>query len=140
MAIFNKEVTGAGFVMLKVHELKGFQVLVMLNADGDWDLPKGTIDAGEEAYPTAFRELKEETGISHVDLLWGDTCCVTGPLVMMIGVTDDEPNITPNPRTGIIEHQRAVWTSFANAFNIMPEFLKPCIIWAKGIVGGKCLP
>lgn len=139
MAVFSREITGAGFVVLKTHELHGFYVLVLLTVDGDWDLPKGTIDPAEEVYPAAFRELKEEAGISHVDLLWGDTCCVTGPLAMMIGVTDDEPEILPNPHTGIIEHQQAIWTSFDKAFQVMPEFLKPCIIWAKGIAGGKCL-
>lgn len=140
MATFNKEVTGAGFVVLKAHPLQGFQVLVMQCDDGEWDMPKGTIDAGEEAYPAAFRELKEEAGITHVDLLWGDTCCVTGPLVMMVGVTDQEPDIQPNPHTGVIEHQRAIWVSFNKALQLVPEFLKPCIIWAKGIASGKCLP
>ena len=139
MAVFSKEVTGAGFVILKAHAFYGFQVLLLQTVDGDWDLPKGTIDPGEEAYPAAFRELKEEAGIQHVDLLWGDTCCTTGPLVMMIGVTDDEPDIQANPHTGIIEHQQAIWTSFEQAFQVVPEFLKPSIVWARGVASGKCL-
>ena len=140
MATFSKEVTGAGFVILKAHPIQGFNVLVMETTDGDWDLPKGTIDPGEEAYPAAFREIKEEVGITHIDLLWGDTACTTGPLVMMIGVTDEEPVLQENPHTGILEHKQAIWVSFEKAFSLMPVFLKPCIAWAKGVATGQCLP
>lgn len=51
--------------------------LVLLNASGEifagkridtlgeaWQMPQGGIDKGEDAGPAAFRELKEETGIS----------------------------------------------------------------------------
>lgn len=138
MASFSKEVDGAGFVILR-SAATGFEVLVMQTSEGDWDLPKGTIDPGEEAYIAAFRELKEEAGITHVDLLWGDTACVTGPLMMMLGVTSQEPKIEANPHTGIIEHQQAIWTSFETAFKLMPMFLKPCIVWAKGVATGQCL-
>jgi putative (di)nucleoside polyphosphate hydrolase len=34
-----------------------------------WQLPQGGIDAGEEAWPAALRELREETNITSVDKL-----------------------------------------------------------------------
>lgn len=35
----------------------------------NWQFPQGGIDAGEDAYAAALRELKEETGVSSVRLL-----------------------------------------------------------------------
>lgn len=36
-----------------------------------WDFPKGNIERGEEPLRTALRELKEETGITKVEVLPG---------------------------------------------------------------------
>ncbi len=38
----------------------------------EWQMPQGGIDAGEEPYPAARRELHEETGVTSVDYL-GET-------------------------------------------------------------------
>ena len=34
-----------------------------------WQMPQGGIDAGEDPYTAALRELKEETGITSVSLI-----------------------------------------------------------------------
>lgn len=36
---------------------------------GYWQMPQGGIDAGEEPWPAALRELREETGVTDVELL-----------------------------------------------------------------------
>ena len=38
---------------------------------GHWDFPKGHIDDGETEIQTALRELEEETGIAHANVLDG---------------------------------------------------------------------
>ena len=34
-----------------------------------WDLPKGKLEKGESALNAALREVKEETGINHVNIV-----------------------------------------------------------------------
>ena len=38
---------------------------------GHWDFPKGHIDNGETEIQTALRELEEETGIAHANVIDG---------------------------------------------------------------------
>ena len=40
-----------------------------IDATHVWQMPQGGIDAGEEAWPAALRELREETNISSVERL-----------------------------------------------------------------------
>ena len=40
-----------------------------VDVDHEWQMPQGGIDKGEDPYPAALRELKEETGVKSVSLL-----------------------------------------------------------------------
>ena|ERR1700676_2719788 len=44
------------------------EVLFMFRK-GKWDLPKGKLDQGESLESCAIREVKEETGVSQVELI-----------------------------------------------------------------------
>ena len=47
-------------------------VLLLQYPQGHWDLPKGHVeDDDEDRHSTMLRELREETGISNVDILRG---------------------------------------------------------------------
>jgi 8-oxo-dGTP pyrophosphatase MutT (NUDIX family) len=43
--------------------------LLMIKRMGKWDLPKGKIDAGETKEMAAIREVEEECGITHLQIL-----------------------------------------------------------------------
>jgi 8-oxo-dGTP pyrophosphatase MutT (NUDIX family) len=44
------------------------EVLFMFRR-GKWDLPKGKLDPGETLETCALREVEEETGLSHLELI-----------------------------------------------------------------------
>lgn len=48
---------------------RSIKYLLIKHRKGHWSFPKGHADKGETKIETAFRELKEETGISKVQLL-----------------------------------------------------------------------
>ena len=55
----------AGGVVL---DLQGRVLVVSQNGDS-WSLPKGHLDAGEDELAAARREIREETGVSELELL-----------------------------------------------------------------------
>ena len=60
-----KETKSAGGVVLNMQG----QVLVVNQRGTSWSLPKGHIDAGENALTAARREIYEESGISELQLV-----------------------------------------------------------------------
>ena len=48
---------------------------LLISRNGLWDLPKGHQDPGEDIEVTALREVREETGISELEL--GGLICIT---------------------------------------------------------------
>jgi len=60
-----KESVSAGGVILN----KKNEVLVVSQHGTSWSLPKGHIEAGEDALTAARREILEETGISKLELI-----------------------------------------------------------------------
>jgi 8-oxo-dGTP pyrophosphatase MutT (NUDIX family) len=55
----------AGFVIFR--QTPEGPVFLLLDYGKHWDYPKGHLEAGETAWRAAVRELREETGIKHVD-------------------------------------------------------------------------
>jgi 8-oxo-dGTP diphosphatase len=45
------------------------RVAIVSQGGDSWSLPKGHIDAGEDALQAAVREIREETGLTYVDLI-----------------------------------------------------------------------
>ena len=127
---------GAGFVVCKRYgaEVK-FLGLVgpefhRKRCNGTFDIPKGIVDFGETEFEAAARELREEAGyvLSEAQLL-------SGPfqdsfLTMWLVLVDSDPVITPNPETGIIEHEGYQWLDPGDLLNDCYNYLRPTIRWA----------
>jgi len=89
---------------------------------GHWDFPKGHIDDGETEIQTALRELEEETGIAHVNVIDGfrDTITYTfsggqeqiGKEVVFFIATTKESKVTLSH-----EHIDYSWLDFDSAFS-----------------------
>ena len=89
---------------------------------GHWDFPKGHIDDGETEIQTALRELEEETGIAHVNVIDGfrDTITYTfsggqeqiGKEVVFFLATTKESKVTLSH-----EHIDYSWLDFDSAFS-----------------------
>ena len=89
---------------------------------GHWDFPKGHIDEGESEIQTALRELEEETGIAHTNVIAGfrDTITYTfsggqeqiGKEVVVFLATTKENKVTLSH-----EHIDYSWLDFGSAFS-----------------------
>ena len=58
-----EQVHSAGVVIYRMRDNKR-EYLLLHNAKGHWDFPKGKIEAGEDKKTAALRELQEEAGIT----------------------------------------------------------------------------
>ena len=89
---------------------------------GHWDFPKGHIDEGESEIQTALRELEEETGIAHTNVIAGfrDTITYTfsegqeqiGKEVVFFLATTKENKVTLSH-----EHIDYSWLNFDSALS-----------------------
>jgi len=133
---------GAGIVIVKKIEDE-IKVLCLFEEKKKskvrkYDLTKGSIDKSETPFQTATREVYEESGIKKYRFSWGKDSFESGGIIMYLAETNEEPKITANPKTGIIEHDGYEWNSFDVSYVLMPDYLKPFISWAdKKIKGDK---
>jgi len=63
-----REETAGGVVFR--HNAQGqVEILMIQDAKGRWTVPKGHVEEGERYEETAMREVREETGLSHMQVL-----------------------------------------------------------------------
>lgn len=63
---FEKQIS-AGFIIFRKTE-KGLRFLILYHGNNYWNFPKGKIETEEKSLTTAFRETREETGLTKDDL------------------------------------------------------------------------
>ena len=66
-----REPTAGGIVFRINNTDNDIEILLIQDSKGRWTIPKGHIEHGETAKQTAIREIGEEAGLFHIDvLLW----------------------------------------------------------------------
>tara|TARA_Y100000592_G_scaffold80264_1_gene126746 strand:+ start:877 stop:1296 length:420 start_codon:yes stop_codon:yes gene_type:complete len=111
-------------------------VLCLKTHKGNLDLTKGIIDEGESAMETALRETQEEAGITEVTFPYGKEPVVSDACTMFVGVTSQDPEIKPNPHSGVMEHAGFIWLPLLEAINStkIKNFLMPAVEYAYSLV------
>ena len=123
----------AGVVVLKKFK-EEYKVLCLYreNKKGirKYDLTKGKVDKKESLFNAAVRETYEESSILNLDFKWGKDSFSKNTITMYVAETTDSPKILKNPESGVFEHDGFEWNSFEVARILLPDFLKPFVIWA----------
>jgi 8-oxo-dGTP pyrophosphatase MutT (NUDIX family) len=135
----------AGIVPVR-RSADGWRLLV-LRARGEWDFPKGQIEDGEMPLEAALRETKEETGITDLELEFGDTWCDTPPYSggkiarYYLAVTAQEQIALPiSPELGRPEHDEWRWVDFDEAVMLVRARVVPVLAWARERLGHGMRP
>jgi len=128
---------GSGFVLFRFFP-DGIKFLGLIGPEfhrnrcsGIYDIPKGVIDAGETPYQTAIREAQEEAGYKITP-----NSVIGGPfkdnyLTIWLAQVYDDPIITPNPHTGIVEHEGYEWLRPQDLLGDCYDYLRPTVEWAS---------
>lgn len=64
-----REPTAGGIVFRLSEDQKDIEILLIQDSKGRWTIPKGHIEPGENAKQTAIREIGEEAGLFHIQVL-----------------------------------------------------------------------
>lgn len=64
-----REPTAGGIVFRMSKDKKDIEILLIQDSKGRWTIPKGHIEPGENAKQTAVREIGEESGLYHIEVL-----------------------------------------------------------------------
>ena len=64
-----REPTAGGIVFRMTPDQHDIEILLIQDSKDRWTIPKGHIEPGETAKQTAVREIGEESGLKHVDVL-----------------------------------------------------------------------
>lgn len=126
---------GAGFIIYSTRDsaIKFLGLIgpnhLQIKHDGIFDIPKGTMEPGEDPLSAALRELEEEASIV---LEYKDYPFIEHDgLTIYLAQCNQQAKIKANPETGIIEHQMALYVSPNLLVDQAYDYLRPVIIWAK---------
>jgi len=122
----------AGTILVRF--FNGKPKVLGLIQDGKIDLPKGKQDPGESILQTALRETKEECDIDSFTFSWGVFPIVVGNCTFFLAQTNQDAQVIANPKSGMYEHENAVWLEWNNAISGTQDYLKPALKIAKKII------
>ena len=117
---------------------------LVLRAYNNWDFPKGLVEAGEDQFTCAKRELKEETGLAAVDFPFKDEYKETLPYSgnkvarYYLGETEEvEIELPISKELGRPEHHEYRWVTYEEAEDLLPPRLGVVLDWARRTISGS---
>ncbi|MBI3915882.1 MAG: NUDIX domain-containing protein [Betaproteobacteria bacterium] len=119
----------------------GDWLLLVLRAYRNWDFPKGVVEAGEEPFAAALREVGEETGLTDLEFPLGEEHCDTLPYAggkiaryYLAETTEENVRLPISAELGRPEHHEWRWVSFEEAEDLLPPRLAIVLDWVRRIL------
>lgn len=115
---------------------------LLLRAFNHWDFPKGMVEAGEEPFAAAVREVREESLIDDLEFEWGHEFIETGPYsrgkIARYYVARTHTRAVTLPiaeALGRPEHNEYRWVDRQAVRKLISPRLNPVLAWASGRIG-----
>jgi len=119
---------------------------LLLRAYRYWDFPKGRVEPGETPIAAARREVEEETGLTNLDLRWGETYRDTEPYragkvarYYLAHCASTDVRLGISPQLGRPEHHEYRWLPYAEARALVGPRVRTILDWAHQSIGERCV-
>ena len=129
-------ILSAGVIPFYRQERKIF--FLILRSYKYWDFPKGVVEADEDVFASAQRELQEETGITKVQFPLGKIFIETEPYAKgkvaryYLGEVDSQKvELGVSEELGRPEHHEFRWVTESEASRILSDRLLKVLHWAS---------
>ena len=116
---------------------------LILRAYGNWYLPKGRVEPGEDALQAAVREVEEETALTDLRFPWGHGFRETLPYgrgkvarYYLAASAGRAVRLPVSPELGRPEHDEFRWVDCEEAKALLPPRLHPILAWAEAASAG----
>jgi 8-oxo-dGTP pyrophosphatase MutT (NUDIX family) len=117
-------------------------LFLMLRAYRNWDFPKGMVEAGEDPWAAARREVREETLIEDLQFEWGGAYQETGPYgqrkiarYYLAATRTEKITLPVSSELGRPEHDEWRWFERDAALSVASARLQPIVGWAAETIG-----
>ena len=103
-----------------------------------WDFPKGRVEAGEEPFAAAAREVAEETTLTDLRFPLGEAFHETAPYsagkvarYYLAEAPAGEVRLPVSPELGRPEHHEFRWVTADEARSLLGERVRAALEWAE---------
>ena len=129
----------AGVVIIRM--LDNTPHYLLLRAFNFWDFPKGMVEANEDPFAAAQREVAEESGLTELDFRWGREFRETpryGPNKVaryyIAAAPCGEVYLPISAELGKPEHDEFRWVDYAQARAMVSIRVQSILDWARDTI------